>query len=204
GATLVDPADKPEVITHTLDFSEQGPDNGPKAKADQNELVPTTQYIRNFNVFYQEVVPENVEDEFIIVEAQEILDKIEVVAEEVTPSPQEDQFALSFDMPLGNRPGDKAAVEEREQEGEHTVTFNLDDGNGDVKVNDYEEVTPVLEYNKSGETRYNLEEYMELESQLTGAKSMARPKETKVVEEELAFEKKTLTIEASQEKEGPA
>lgn len=198
GAAVVKPAAAPAPIVHTLDFSGEETDLGPQAKADQEELVPTSQYIRNFHVFYEEVVPEYSEDEFIIVEAQEILDKIEVEAEEVSPRQQEDQFTLSFDMPLENKTAPEGSIEVGEEEEEHTVTFNLDDGIGDVKVNDYVEVAPVLEHNKSGETRYNLEEYMELESQLTGAKSAARPKGTEVVEEELAFEKKTLQVEASQ------
>ena len=204
GATLVKPAAGPKVVKHTLEATEEERDSGPQAMADHGELLPTTQYIRNFNVFYEEVVPEYVEDEFIIVESQEILDKIDVVAEAVTPKAQEDQFTLSFDMPLEGKGEAKAPVEVEQGEEEHTVTFNLDDGIGDVKVNDYVEVTPVLEYNKSGETRHNLEEYMELETQLTGAKSLSEPQESKVVEEEMVFEKKTLQVEASQEKGEPA
>ncbi|WP_108424277.1 cell division protein FtsZ [Flagellimonas amoyensis] len=197
-APVVEPEPEPTVVKHTLEMKEEEVEQrvAPKAKTQEPDLVPTTSYIRNFNVFYEEVVPEYVEDDFIIIEAKNIINNIEVVEPEVVaPKSQEDQFTLSFDMPLHNE------VEEEEDEREHTVTFNLDDGIGDVRVNEYVEVKPVLEYNKQGETRYNLEEYMELETKLTGAKSMAETHEPKLVENELVFEKKTLKMEASHQQE---
>ncbi|MBO0322676.1 cell division protein FtsZ [Muricauda sp. CAU 1633] len=197
---------EPTIVKHTLETPEEDVDEiKPKAKVEpskmeepESDLIPTTSYIRNFNVFYEEVVPENVEDDFIIIEAKKIINDIEVIDPEVvSPTAKEDQFTLSFDMPLNS----EVEVEE-EDEKEHTVTFNLDDGIGDVKVNEYVEVKPVLEYKKEGETRYNLEEYMELENKLTGAKSKAETHEPKLVENELVFEKKTIRMEASNEGEG--
>ncbi len=196
---------EPTIVKHTLETPEEEKQEvKPKAQAQPNkieepetDLIPTTSYIRNFNVFYEEVVPEYVEDDFIIIEAKNIINDIEVVDPEVvSPKEKEDQFTLSFDMPLNNE------VEEEEDEKEHTVTFNLDDGIGDVDVNEYVEVKPVLEYKKEGETRYNLEEYMELENKLTGAKSKAETHEPKLVENELVFEKKTIKMEASKEGDG--
>ncbi|MER3373856.1 MAG: cell division protein FtsZ [Allomuricauda sp.] len=192
---------EPTIVKHTLDTSEE--EIEPKAQVQpqkeepETDLIPTTSYIRNFNVFYEEVVAENVKDDFIIIEAKNIINDIEVVDPEVvSPKAKEDQITLSFDMPLNSE------VEEEEDEKEHTVTFNLDDGIGDVNVNEYVEVKPVLEYKKEGETRYNLEEYMELENKLTGAKSKAETHEPKLVENELVFEKKTIKMEASNEGEG--
>lgn len=190
---VVEPEPEPTVVKHTLEMKDEEVEERivPKAKIQEPDLVPTTSYIRNFNVFYEEVVPEYVEDDFIIIEAKNIINNIEVVEPEVvSPKSQEDQFTLSFDMPLNNET-------EEEDEQEHTVTFNLDDGIGDVRVNEYVEVKPVLEYKKEGETRYNLEEYMELETKLTGAKSMAETHEPKLVENELVFEKKTVKVESS-------
>jgi cell division protein FtsZ len=57
-------------------------------------------------------------------------------------------------------------------------------------------VIPVLEYNKNGETRYSLDDYMELEQQLTGAKSKAEEFDPKIVENQLVFEKKTVAPKA--------
>ncbi|WP_282056832.1 cell division protein FtsZ [Maribacter luteus] len=149
------------------------------------DLIPTTNYIRNFNVFYDEVVAENVsEDDFVIFETKDRIKDIEVVDQEVVSPTQadEDQFAFSFDMPLNNKKEDK----------ENVITFNLEDEVKDMDVNEHVEVIPVLEYNKEGETRYSLDDYMELENQLTGAKSKAEEFEPKIVEDELVFEKKTV------------
>ena len=197
----MEPEPEPAVVKHTLEMKDEEVEKRivPKAKTQEPDLVPTTSYIRNFNVFYEEVVPEYVEDDFIIIEAKNIINNIEVVEPEVVaPKSQEDQFTLSFDMPLNTE------TEEEEDEREHTVTFNLGDGIGDVRVNEYVEVKPVLEYKNQGETRYNLEEYMELETKLTGAKSKAETHEPKLVENELVFEKKTLKVEASNQKEETA
>jgi cell division protein FtsZ len=154
------------------------------------DLIPTTNYIKNFNVFYEEVIAENVsEDEFVIFDAKENLNDIEVVDPEVVSSKKadEDQFAISFDMPLSNT--------QEEEESPNVITFNLDDEVKDIDVNEHVEVIPVLEYNKDGETRYSLDDYMELENQLTGAKSKAEEFEPKIIEDELVFEKKTISTQ---------
>lgn len=154
------------------------------------DLIPTTNYIRNFNVFYEEVVAEPVsEDDFIIIDSKDMLNDIEVVDPVVVSAiPEEkDQFALSFDMPL-------SGVEERtSEEPENVITFSLDSEVKDLDVKDHVEVIPVLEYNKEGETRYSLDDYMELENKLTGAKSKAEDYEPKIVEDELVFEKRTVS-----------
>ncbi|MDC6390791.1 cell division protein FtsZ [Maribacter sp. PR1] len=147
------------------------------------DLIPTTNYIRNFNVFYDEVVAENVSDEdFVIIESTAQLRDIEVVEPEILKQKEEeDQVAMSFDMPL------------EDEESENVVLFNLDDEVKDLDVKDSVEIIPVLEYNKKGETRYSLDDYMELENKLTGAKSKAEEFEPKIVEDELIFEKKTIS-----------
>ena len=117
---------------------------------------------------------------------------IEVIDPEVVSSKMvdEDQFAISFDMPLAS------SIEE--EENSNVITFNLDDDVKEMDVNEHVEVIPVLEYNKEGETRYSLDDYMELENQLTGAKSKAEEFEPKIIEDELIFEKKTLATEGSE------
>ncbi len=192
------PEPEPKVVKHTLEIDEEPEVKQtvtPKVEVKNPDLIPTTSYIRNFNVFYEEVIADKVDDDFVIIEAKNVINNFDVIdAEVVSSKSNEDQFALSFDMPLNND-----EVEE-EEEKEHTVTFNLDDdGLGDVEVNDYVEVKPVLEYKKEGETRYDLQEYMELEEKLTGAKSKAETHEPKMVENELVFEKKTVQVEEKKE-----
>ena len=89
------------------------------------------------------------------------------------------------------------------KEDENTITFDLNDEVKEMDVNEYVEVSPVIDYKKEGETRYNLEEYMELEQQLTGAQSVAETHEPKLVENELVFEKKTIKIEETNTAEQP-
>jgi len=187
----------PQNIVHQL-VEEEEEITEPKFKTeieelDSLDLIPTTNYIKNFNVFYEEVIAENVsEDDFVIFDAKETVEDIEVIDPEVVSSKveDEDQFAISFDMPL--------ASSSEEEENTNVITFNLDDDVKDIDVNEHVEVIPVLEFNKEGETRYSLDDYMELENKLTGAKSKAEEFEPKIIEDELIFEKKTLATEGSE------
>ena len=164
------------VVKHTLE-------------EDDIELIPTTNYIKNFNVFYEEVLAENFsEDDFVIIEAKDSVSDIEVIDSETVSSKEEveeDQFAMSFDMPLFNS-------DNKDEEKENVITFNLDEEVRDMDVKDHIEIIPVLEYNKEGETRYSLDDYMELENRLTGAKSKAEEYEPKIVGDELVFEKRVV------------
>ena len=187
----------PQNIVHQL-VDEEKENAEPEFKTEVEELdgldlIPTTNYIKNFNVFYEEVIAENVsEEDFVIFDAKETLEDIEVIDPEVVSSKkvEEDQFAISFDMPL--------ASSSETEENTNVITFNLDDDVKDIDVNEHVEVIPVLEYNKEGETRYSLDDYMELENKLTGAKSKAEEFEPKIIEDELIFEKKTLATEGSE------
>ncbi len=151
---------------------------------DDFDLIPSTNYIKNFNVFYEEVVAENVvEEDFVIIESSDALRGIEVVEpEELKIQEQEDQFAIGFDLPLVTE----------EEEKENIIMFDLNEEVKDMDVNDSVEIIPVLEYNNKGETRYSLDDYMQLENKLTGAKSKAEEFEPKIIEDELVFEKKTV------------
>ncbi|APQ16558.1 cell division protein FtsZ [Maribacter hydrothermalis] len=146
------------------------------------DLIPTTNYIKNFNVFYEEVLASNIsEDEFVIIDAPKSIRDIEVVDPEVLKiKDEDDNFALSFDF------------KSQEEESENVIMFDLHDEVKDLDVNDSIEVIPVLEYNKQGEKRYSLDDYMKFENKLTGAKSKAEEFEPKIIQDELIFEKKTV------------
>lgn len=150
------------------------------------DLIPTTNYIKNFNVFYDEVVADKVtEEDFMIIDSSDKLRDIDVVdEEELTEQEAEDQFAISFDLPLVTD----------EEEKENVIMFDLNDEVKDIDVNESVEIIPVLEYNNKGETRYSLDDYMQLENKLTGAKSKAEEFEPKIIEDELVFERKTMPI----------
>ncbi|MCM4169397.1 Cell division protein FtsZ [Arenibacter antarcticus] len=155
------------------------------------DLIPTSNYIKNFNVFYEEVIAEPADNDFIFINATEEIRDIDVVDPTVVPNKAiaEDQFEFSFDMPLAKKP-----VEEEEEQ--HTITFDLEEEVKEMKVRDHVEVVPVLEYNKNGEKRYSLDDYMELEDKLTGAKSKSDKSDSLPVDEELVFRRKTVEEEA--------
>ena len=106
----------------------------------------------------------------------EVVDPVVLKAKKV----KDDDFSIDFDMPL------------KDEEKENVITFDLHEEVKDLDVNDSIEIIPVLEYNKNGEKRYSLDDYMQLESKLTGAKSKAEEFEPKIIEDELIFEKRTV------------
>jgi len=182
---------KEAAVVHVLEEEEVAAFKPAKKRyqpeLEDEELIPTTHYIRNFNVFYEEVIATDVrEEEFIIIDSKKAVNDIEVIDPEVLKSTEreKEQFTFSFDMPIRNAQDD--------DEQEHVITFDLEDDVKDLKVKDHIEVIPILEYDKKGETRYSLDDYMELENKLTGAKSKAEEYDPRIVEDELVFEKKTI------------
>jgi len=182
---------KEAAVVHVLEEEEVAAFKPAKKRyqpeLEDEELIPTTHYIRNFNVFYEEVIATDVrEEEFIIIDSKKAVNDIEVIDPEVLKSTEreKEQFTFSFDMPIRNARDD--------DEQEHVITFDLEDDVKDLKVKDHIEVIPILEYDKKGETRYSLDDYMELENKLTGAKSKAEEYDPRIVEDELVFEKKTI------------
>ncbi|WP_165747767.1 cell division protein FtsZ [Cellulophaga sp. Z1A5H] len=170
--------EEPKVVKHVLE--EDKP---------EMDLIPTSSYIKNFNVFYDEVIAENVGDDFIIVDSKAKIDDFEVIAPITVSSTkiEDDQFLFSFDG---------SEVEKtKEKKRENVVLFSLDDEVKDMDVKDPIEVIPVVEYNKEGEKRYSLDDYMELEGKLNDAKSKAEKVAPKVIEEEMRFEQKTVEKE---------
>ena len=162
------------VIRHTLEEAPAKPK--PQASA---ELIPTTDLLRNLNVVYEEVPA--VEDDFIIIDTTAQLRDIDVVDAEEVKAEEKNQITLAFDMPF-------SAKEEDTEEADNVVLFDLTDEVKNVDVNDPVEVIPVTEYSKEGEKRYSLDDYMEVENQLTNAKPSA--KDSGVTEEALKFDKR--------------
>lgn len=185
GEKKIEQNQNPGNIVHGLnDDDTENSDDSIANKLDDLDLIPTSNYIKNFNVFYEEVIDDKVsEEDFIIIDSNKDLNNIDVVDPEFvveTTNEVEKENELSFDLPLVT-----------ENEVNNVITFNLEE---EESVTEHIEVTPVLEYNKEGETRYSLDDYMELENQLTGAKSKAEEFEPKIVEDELVFERKTSPV----------
>ena len=161
---------EPKVVKHTLEFDEI-------EEVDMHsKLIPTTEFIRNLNVVYEEVLDKKVslEDDFVIIPVQ-----TKPVIETPEDQFEEEQITLTFDLPISNQ--------KHEEDNAGKILFDLDDEVKDYSVNDYVEIIPVTEANETGETRYALDDFMSFESSMNSAKT----KEAEV-EEEIVFEKKVI------------
>ena len=157
-------------IIHTLiedEFEEQ---------ANGNELIKTTEAIRNINIVYDEVldIKPVVEDDFIITPIQNI-------EEEVVESEKE-QITLTFDLPLSSL--EKETIEEPETSDEKLL-FQLDEDTKEITVTDPIELISVTEVNEDGEKRYALDEFSDSDVSINANTELE-------VKEEIVFEKKTL------------
>ncbi|MFD2564296.1 cell division protein FtsZ [Aquimarina rubra] len=197
------------VITHTPQIEEVKEEPIIKHELIEEEeedikeslLLPTTEFLKNLDVVDAEVVnPFSTDGDFVIINAQDIINQIEVNdANEVTMAEsekeKEDQFTLAFDMPVGgNEEQNIEAVDitpsvVKQEEEEKPIVFDLTEDILEVEVNEPIEVVPVSETESGGVRKYSLEEYMEEEKRLTEAKP-----EAEVMEEdkEVVFEKKTI------------
>lgn len=164
------------VVKHTLEFDEVKEDT-------HSKLIPTTEFIKNINVIYDEVLDyETLEEEdFIITPIQET--KVEDI--EVNDY-EEEQITLTFDLPISDK--------KIEDSNENKILFELEDEVKDYKVKDYIEIVPVTEANEKGETRYAMDDFISFES------SMNKTTKTREVEveEEIVFEKKVIEAKAKE------
>ncbi len=121
------------------------------------DLIPTTEFIRNIQVEYQEVLENQStvakeEPDFIITNMTP-----EVPEEAIEEPNEEEQITLTFDLPINQTKKEKTVEE-------NTVKFDLDEKVKDINVKDYIELIPVTEANDEGETHYAVDNYIELES----------------------------------------
>ena len=160
--------EEPLKIIHNLVDDEPEPAMPPVTK--EHALIPTTEFIKNLNVVYEEVLDQVEPEQFVIRE-----ETPQVAHEIVEIEEEEDQFLLDFDMPISGKTEDLATTE--------TVVHSLED----IEVNDPVNVIPVTEVNEDGITKYSLDDYMEIEEQLNTATPVARSEnlEQQVAEDEI-------------------
>ena len=142
-------------------------------------LISTTEFIKNLNVVYDEVLDSDDGEDFIItpIEPFKAETPKKVVFEE------DEQITLTFDLPLFNRKVDES------QSGENKILFDLDDHTKNMKVNEHVEIIPVTEADENGEKRYALDDFMTYESSINKAK--AKPQAP--IEEDIVFERKVIS-----------
>jgi len=166
---------EPEVVKHTLEFEE--------VEADiHSKLISTTEFIRNINVVYDEVLDYKTleEEDFVITPVKQ--DKVEDIK---VNDYEEEQITLTFDLPIPDLKNQK--------DKENKILFELDEEVKDLKVKDYVEIIPVTEASETGETRYALDDFMSFESSMNKTKT----KEIEV-EEEIVFERKVIESKVSE------
>ena len=169
-------------IVHTLiddDFEEE-------TSVLKNELIQTTEAIRNINVIYDEVLDAKpvTEEYFIITPIQQVED-LELEDKE------EEQITLTFDLPLSNLEVEK--IEEPESTDEKML-FQLEEDVKDIDVTDPVELISVTEVNEEGEKRYVLDDLATAEIDTS-----TKAKKEVEVKEEIVFEKKTIPAEEIEE-----
>ena len=170
-----------KVVRHTL-FEEENTEttNIAKTKVEDihSDIIPTTEFIRNLNVIYDEVQIHELleEDDFIITPIQEFKEEPKPVFED------EEQITLTFDLPFNSQPQEEVSENKEEK-----ILFGLDDDIKDLNVNEHIELIPVTEANEEGEKRYVLDDFMMSE---TSTKTKTIEIEPEI--EEIVFERKTV------------
>ena len=183
------------IVKHTLDLDELDEMEKPlQPKQELNDLVTTTDDIKNMDVVYEEVLALVNEEEFEITSATT---QVENLSSQVEEDEDEQQITLSFDLPLSEN---KLETEKIENKGDDMVVHELDEDIKKLPVKDYIELITVTETNEEGEIRYALDDYIELESTINKtAVEEPQVKEKVVEEEEIVFEKKVVESQVEEE-----
>jgi len=180
-----------EKIIHTLSFEDEAVEVPAVTKEDiveitnLNELIATTDVLRNIDVVYEEVIADVKEQDF------QIIDTDEIIAVDTKKEIADTSEVLSFDMPS------QTSEKNAEVEDEAPLLFDLSETEtiADIEVNEPVEIIPVTEVTMSGEEkRYSLEDYMELEDDLQSAspKTVSKTEEKVKEEEEMVMETRII------------
>ncbi len=182
--------EKAQKIVHTLE--EEDDSNTPEIKED----LRTPPSARMMDVEYEEVTYK--EDDFIITDTSAKINKLEKQQSEKLESESEDQFMFTFDFPINPRQEEPKTEEktqssfEAEKPKSQRIIHDLNDETKDMEVNEPIEIIPVTENSSTGEKRYSLDDYMEVEQMLKKSKPVQKKAEE---EEHIVFEKKTVAPE---------
>jgi len=135
----------------------------------ENELIMISEYIKSLDVTFEIVSPRK-PTEFRVVNQE--IDVREIKVNSPKTFGNQEQVAFTFDLPLTVSP---PTVEESESE--NKVIFELTNDIRDIRVNQPVQVIPMTELNKNGIIKYSLEEYMEIENDLSNSKLVAKVEE---------------------------
>ena len=205
--------DEEPIIKHTL-FDEEEEMIVVAKNRPFEDYIETSELLKDIDVSYEEVnihhlaefkevnIDEIDINEFVIVDSNsdEEFEEVNESFQDEKSSDVEEQI-LMFDMPVDPVP--KVATKSSNQNNEEeknsfkeieTIVTNIED----IEVKDHIEVVPITEINKKETVRYSLDDYQDIEDQLTNAKPITE----EVSEEEIVFEKRTIeTSKETQEEE---
>ena len=205
--------DEEPIIKHTL-FDEEEEMIVVAKNRPFEDYIETSELLKDIDVSYEEVnihhlaefkevnIDEIDINEFVIVDSNsdEEFEEVNESFQDGKSSDVEEQI-LMFDMPVDPVP--KVATKSSNQNNEEeknsfkeieTIVTNIED----IEVKDHIEVVPITEINKKETVRYSLDDYQDIEDQLTNAKPITE----EVSEEEIVFEKRTIeTSKETQEEE---
>ncbi|MUU78862.1 cell division protein FtsZ [Winogradskyella endarachnes] len=176
---------KDPIVRHTLIEEDEIEEIKPEVK-NETDLIPTTDFLKNINVVYDEVLdstpePEVEPEDFVITP---IVNKTETI--EQAP---EEQITFSFDLPIANKKTEPEVEEPKAQE--EKLFFSLEEDVKEIKVNEPVEIISVTEVNDQGEKRYVLDDFETFDSAIN------TKKEKTEIKEEIVFEKKTIPTDDS-------
>ncbi|KAF2327220.1 cell division protein FtsZ [Flavobacterium daemonense] len=159
----------------------------------QEELVVMSEFIKNLDVTFEIVSP--ITDIDFKISTPEVPAYQEVKPAQQRTFEKEEQTTFSFDLPLFR--SEPEVKREPVAEQETKIMFELTNETRNIKVNDPVSFVPVTELSDNGIIKYSLEEYMEVENELTASKPVEKVVED-VVPEELNITLKSRADFASQ------
>ena len=180
---LNEEAEEP-IVMHTLDIDDVEEFQPHKTEVlNEMDLITTSEIIKNIDVLYDEVLINKEEDnDFIITPVETISNNEDEINDE------EQQITLTFDLPLTETETPTNKMDD------DMVIHELDEDIKKMPVKDYIELVTVTEANEEGETRYALDDYIELESTIN-TRQTATKEVVDEVEKEIILEKKIIESE---------
>lgn len=146
------------------------------------DLIPTSEFINNLDVFFEIVSPVKEEVQFEIKDVREIeVFGAEIVKAEIEPV--QEQITFSFDLSNGG----VSTNDDRR-------VFDLSEETKQMFVNEPVQVVPVTEVNQSGVIRYSLDDYMEKENELAASKPVVEEVKEEPIAAELNFTMKRTEV----------
>ncbi|MCV9932594.1 cell division protein FtsZ [Flavobacterium sp. LS1R47] len=141
----------------------------------EDELVVMSEFIKNLDVTFEIVSP--ITDIDFTISAPEVA-PVRAVQHKIVE--KEEQTTFSFDLPIFRAEPEVKAEPVKE---DTRVLFELTNEARDIKVNQPVQFVPVTELSDNGIIKYSLEEYMELENDLTSSKPAEKVIEEVIPEE---------------------